>query len=76
MTDQKSNVIKIDNKDYNIEKDLSNEQKYYLNQLDDLEKKIKINQKEIEKLALERDQIICAKEHFNLKLKNSLSEAS
>jgi hypothetical protein len=50
------NVIKIDGKDFNPE-DLNNNQKYYIQQVQDLQMKSN-------KLAFEKDQIDKAKDHF------------
>jgi hypothetical protein len=52
----KENVIKIDGKDFNPE-DLNNNQKYYIQQVQDLQMKSN-------KLAFEKDQIDKAKDHF------------
>ena len=52
----KENVIKIDGKDFNHE-DLDNNQKYYIQQIQDLQTKSN-------KLAFEKDQIDKAKDHF------------
>jgi len=52
----KENVIKIDGKDYDSES-FDNEQKYYIQQVQDLQ--LKSN-----KLAFEKDQIDKAKDHF------------
>ena len=52
----KENVIKIDGKDFNTD-DLNNNQKYYIQQVQDLQ--FKSN-----KLAFEKDQIDKAKDHF------------
>ena len=52
----KENVVKIDGKNFNTE-DLNNNQKYYIQQVQDLQ--LKSN-----KLAFEKDQIDKAKDHF------------
>ena len=52
----KENVIKIDGKDFNPE-DLNNNQKYYIQQIQDLQSKSN-------KLAFEKDQVDKAKDHF------------
>jgi hypothetical protein len=52
----KENVIKIDGKDFNPE-DLNNNQKYYIQQVQDLQMKSN-------KLAFEKDQVDKAKDHF------------
>jgi hypothetical protein len=62
----KENVIKIDGKDFNPE-DLSNNQKYYIQQVQDLQ--LKSN-----KLAFEKDQIDKAKDHFVSALINSVKD--
>tara|TARA_R100001163_G_C5034024_1_gene173613 strand:+ start:949 stop:1155 length:207 start_codon:yes stop_codon:yes gene_type:complete len=60
----KENVIKIDGKDFNHE-DLDNNQKYYIQQIQDLQTKSN-------KLAFEKDQIDKAKDHFVSALINSV----
>ena len=62
----KENVIKIDGKDFNPE-DLSNNQKYYIQQVQDLQ--LKSN-----KLAFEKDQIDKAKDYFVNALINSVND--
>ena len=62
----KENVIKIDGKDFNTE-DLNNNQKYYIQQVQDLQ--IKSN-----KLAFEKDQIDKAKDHFVSALISSVKD--
>tara|TARA_R100000995_G_C3363926_1_gene68669 strand:+ start:272 stop:478 length:207 start_codon:yes stop_codon:yes gene_type:complete len=52
----KENVVKIDGKNFNTE-DLNNNQKYYIQQVQDLQ--LKSN-----RLAFEKDQIDKAKDHF------------
>jgi hypothetical protein len=60
------NVIKIDGKDFNPE-DLNNNQKYYIQQVQDLQ--LKSN-----KLAFEKDQIDKAKDYFVNALINSVND--
>jgi hypothetical protein len=62
----KENVIKIDGKNFNTE-DLNNNQKYYIQQVQDLQ--IKSN-----KLAFEKDQIDKAKDHFVSALISSVKD--
>ncbi len=52
----KENVVKIDGKNFNTE-DLNNNQKYYIQQVQDLQMKSN-------KLAFQKDQIDKAKEYF------------
>ena len=62
----KENVVKIDGKNFNTE-DLSKNQKYYIQQVQDLQ--LKSN-----KLAFEKDQVDKAKDHFVNALINSVKD--
>ena len=62
----KENVVKIDGKNFNAD-DLDNNQKYYIQQVQDLQ--LKGN-----KLAFEKDQIDKAKDYFVNALINSVND--
>jgi len=62
----KENVIKIDGKDYDSES-FDNKQKYYIQQIQDLQMKSN-------KLAFEKDQIDKAKDHFINAMINSVKD--
>ena len=62
----KENIINIDGKDFNSE-DLNNNQKYYIQQVQDLQMKSN-------KLAFEKDQIDKAKDHFVSAVINSVKD--
>ena len=62
----KENVVKIDGKNFNTD-NLNNNQKYYIQQVQDLQ--LKSN-----KLAFEKDQIDKAKDHFVSALINSVKD--
>ena len=62
----KENVVKIDGKNFNTD-NLNNNQKYYIQQVQDLQ--LKSN-----KLAFEKDQIDKAKDYFVNALINSVND--
>jgi hypothetical protein len=62
----KENVVKIDGKNFNTD-DLNNNQKYYIQQVQNLQ--LKSN-----KLAFEKDQIDKAKDYFVNALINSVND--
>jgi hypothetical protein len=61
MSEQTANVITIDGKDFDYEKDLNTEQQYYINQ-------IKSCQTKSANIKFELDQVSASQEYFTNKL--------
>ena len=63
----KSNVITIDGKEFDIEKDLNQDQQYFINQ-------IKSCQNKSANLRFELDQVSASQEYFTNKLITSINK--
>ena len=61
MTEQKTNVITIDGKEFDFEKDLNKDQQYYINQ-------IRSCQTKSANIKFELDQVSASQEYFTNKL--------
>ena len=61
MSEEKTNVITIDGKEFDFEKDLNKDQQYYINQ-------IKSCQTKSANIKFELDQVSASQEYFTNKL--------
>ena len=71
MTEQ-SNVINIDGKEFDIEKDLNKDQQYFINQIRSCQSKSANFLKDISELRFELDQITMSQDAFTNKLITSI----